>query len=456
MSRAQHRVFGAALGVLFAAVNAAAQAPVDPGEPLPPGHPPVGTSADDAEGTELPPGHPAVGASGTPGSDAAEAPPGHPAMPSHEPPRDRVDVAPDVPLGSVEISVRDENDGAIRGIPVRLGILHNDVARGDTHDERSTSTDERGVAIFRDLPRESSYSYQALVARDGAQYSSESFHFDDAAGRRVLLHVFPTTSDIRQALVGMRAVVFVEPREDVFQLEANFQILNIGTTTWLPASVRLDLPEGAKAFRAGEAKNDQRIELTGPNTAELRGTFGPGQHELGFQFQVENHHDRTRSFRLGLPPHIAELRVVAEGPRAMHLSVEGFPDAEPMQGQDGSRLLVTGKRLMRGDAALDAVSFTLDDIPVPSPGRWYAVVLAAVVAVGGLASALRRPAPSGKKTTGAAAAASKEAQELILDELVALERLRSADRIGPKTYRETRAELIDALARLETQRAATA
>ena len=137
----------------------------------------------------------------------------------------------------------------------------------------------------------------------------------------------------------------------------------------------------------------------------------------------------------------------------MVLSVDGFPEAEPMQGQDGSRLLVTGRRLSRGDPALDSVEITLDNIPVPSAGRWYAVAIAASLAALGLANALRRKRGAETETRSVDAKEVNEAQELVLDELVALERLRRDERIGPRTYEETRVELLDALARLEAQRA---
>jgi hypothetical protein len=260
------------------------------------------------------------------------------------------------------------------------------------------------------------------------------------------------TRDLRQALVGMRGVVFIQPREDVFHIESSFQVINIGLQAWVPDGVKISLPDGAKAFRTSDSMSDTRAERGASGAVELLGTYSPGQHDIGYQFQLDNLHDARRSIRIGLPPHVAELRVVAEGARGMVLSAGGFPDPEPMQGQDGSRLLVTGRRLGRGDGALDSIEITLDNLPVPSLGRWYAVAIACALSALGLGVALRKDTSEKKSHRSVDPADVKQAEELVLEELVALEKLRREERVGPRTYEETRIELLDALTRLELHR----
>jgi hypothetical protein len=286
------------------------------------------------------------------------------------------------------------------------------------------------------------------VSAGPAKFSSEPLRLEVTSGQRVLLHVYPSVRDIREALVGLRGVVFVQPREDVFHVETNFQVLNIGPVAWVPDDVRLSLPSGAKAFRAPDSMSDQRFDREGGGDVALRGTFGPGQHELGFQFEIDNPHERQKSIRLTLPPHVAELRIVAESTRGMVLHADGFPDAEPTQGQDGSRLLVTAKHLVRGDPAMATLEIELSNLPVPSKGRWYAVFTALGFALFGLALAAKAAAREAPAVTRDEA---KEAENLVLAELVSLERLRREDRIGPKTYERTRRELLDALARLDAR-----
>jgi hypothetical protein len=196
---------------------------------------------------------------------------------------------------------------------------------------------------------------------------------------------------------------------------------------------------------------DTRAEKTAAGDVALLGTFSPGQHEVGFQFQLDNSHDRSKSLRISLPPHVAELRVIAEGARGMAFRVDGFPESEAMQGQDGSHLLVTARHLVRGDAPLESIEVTLENLPVPSAGRWYAVGLAVLLAALGLFQMARRnPSPARKLARREEA---EEAENLVLTELVQLERLRKNDGIGPRSYEETRLELLDALARLDARTA---
>jgi hypothetical protein len=442
------RAGSACLGWLVLATAASAQAPVDPAAPLPPGHPAVGTPPPDDDDD---PGKSPAG--DTDDEAPAQAmPPGHPGAPTGEPPQDRTSPAPELRAGSIEVHLHDEKDRPITGMALRLAVMKQDVAEGDSRSERPGNTDGRGVALFDGLPTGSAYSFRVTATKDAGTFASEPLRLGEAGGQRVLLHVYPVTRDVRRALVGMRGVVFIQPREDVFHIESTFQVINIGMQAWVPESTKITLPTGAKAFRTSDSMSDTRVERGASGDVEVLGTYSPGQHDIGYQFQLDNLHDSRRTIRIGLPPHVAELRIVAEGARGMVLSAEGFPDPEPMQGQDGSRLLVTGRRLASGDQALASVEISLDNLPVPSAGRWYAVAIACVLGALGLATALRKETSEKKAVRSVDPADVKQAEELVLDELVALEKLRGQKRVGPRTYEETRIELLDALTRLELQR----
>lgn len=425
---------------------------------LPAGHPPIPADSAESESPHaLPPGHPAV-ADGEPGpsdaddeSDADETamPAGHPAMDGSQVPKDSVTTAPDLRPGTIEVHVADPNGAPLTNIPLRLGLMREDVATGNSKEERNENTDSRGVVTFGGLPTSTDYSYRATVDRGIGVYASEPFRLDERAGKRVLLHVYPVTRDIRQALVGMRGVVYVQPREDIFQIETTIQVLNIGAVAWVPDQVHIELPDGAKAFRANESMQDTRVERDKSGEVSLLGTFSPGEHEITFQYQIDNPHEPTQRFRMGLPPHVAEMRVYAEGPRGMQLSVSGFPPAERTTAQNGSHLLATGKRASRGGEPLDDIDVSLENLPVPSQGRWYAAILALCVAAFGVWNGFsgRRT----KATTARRPAEFKEAEGLVLDELVELERLERSGEIGPRAYAEARGELLDALSRLSGQ-----
>jgi hypothetical protein len=265
----------------------------------------------------------------------------------------------------------------------------------------------------------------------------------------VLQHVYPVEHDIQRVLVGLRGLVFVEPREDVLQLEMSFQVFNIGRQTWVPQGITFPLPAGAKAFRARDAQGNATVEEAG-DAVRIVGTYPPGEREIAYSLQIPANGDARQSIEVALPPHVAELRVASSIGRAATLSVSGFPEAEHVRGRDGSWLAVTGLQLVRGQEPLTRLAITLDGLTTPSRGRWIAVGVAALIMIGGLASALGRRKGPGR---GAESDADR-ASEILLDELEALEALRTRKAIGPRAYDRTRQGLIDALARVEAVRRA--
>jgi hypothetical protein len=117
-------------------------------------------------------------------------------------------------------------------------------------------------------------------------------------------------------------------------------------------------------------------------------------------------------------------------------------------------LLVTGRRAVRGDAPLDEIDVTLENLKVPAQGRWYAALLAFGLMSFGVWSGFVRKAPA--SASGAKKTEVKEAEELVFRELVALERLERDGHIGPRAYAEARTELLDVLSRLAARSTASA
>lgn len=409
---------------------------------LPPGHPPVAPSDAPAHppapGGELPAGHPPVGAA-SPGAAGA----GEPA-----PTPDSTLPARDLPAGTIEARIVDQNDRPVAGADVRLGVLKQTVAEGERRSHRTGKTGPDGMIRFDGLEIGSDFSYRVSVKSDPAEYASDPFNLGREAGQRVLLHVYPVTSDVSRTLVGMRGILVVEPRDDVFQFQVMFRVFNMGRITWVPADIAIDLPEGAKGFNVPEAMTDARFVNEGEQ-ARLLGTYAPGEHDVSFSFQVPNDHDENVEFRLSLPPHVAELRVIAEAARGMGLSVQGFDAAESASAAGGQRVLVTSRRLRQGEPQMSSVTIRLSGVPTPGPGRWIAALLAAFGVLAGVAIALTSPKQA---STRGSERDVEQARELLLEELVALEKAHRAGEIGPASYERVRRELLDSVARLDSEK----
>jgi hypothetical protein len=222
-------------------------------------------------------------------------------------------------------------------------------------------------------------------------------------------------------------------------------VINLGRAAWVPRDVVVGLPDGFKAFNAGESMYDSRFEQLEGRGARLAGTFPPGQRDLNFRFQVPKDSASTAMFRFVPPARSAEIRVIAVASKSMGLEVEGFEPPQESIGPSGDRVLVTRKLAGRGEHELGAFLVTLNGLPVPGPGRWVAIFIALGLAgVGGAAAAGKLRFVSSERL----ASDRSLACDLLLDELVALEEAKARGEIGPQTHERTHRALVDALARV--------
>ncbi len=383
------------------------------------------------------------------GQPAAPAmPAGHPTTQGAptEPAPDRVESAPDLPAGTLEVRLLDSHNNPVPNAEVRLGILFQKIAEGEQRTEKLAQTNADGRARFSELIASSDFSYRVTTRTGPAEYASDPIVLKSEFGMRALLHVYPVTRDVNQARIASRGFVYVETRDDVFQFEVLFRYFNMGGNTWVPEGANMSLPSGFKAFKAGESMSDVRFEQLDGVGAKLAGTFSPGQHNVSFRFQLPRSETAGASFRFGVPPHTQEMRVIAAAAASMQLEVEGFETPQADANQNGQRVLVTRRVAKRGEPELRSFGVVLSGIPTPGPGRWVAVLIAAALALAGF-GVLRGRLGAGSQTELFARDAAR-AKQVLLDELVDLTRARRDDRIGPTTYESARRVLVEALARI--------
>ncbi|MCC6213723.1 MAG: hypothetical protein IT376_02560 [Polyangiaceae bacterium] len=397
--------------------------------------------------TELPAGHPPARSEG----DGAES--------DAAPPRVQDSVTPSarVPAGGIDVELLDAAERPVGGREVRLGMLRQSVSEGDRREQRTAAADPEGIARFRELAPDGRMSYRVTVLEGKAEYASQPFSLGGESGVVVRLHVLPVTSDLRRALVGMRGTVYVEPRDDVFAIEVLLDVFNVGRSTWVPEGVAFALPPGAKAFAAPEGETDARAVADGPTRVALRGTYTPGQHPVTFRFQLPNAGGARLAFELGLPPHVAEMRVMAEAPGGATLSARAVPRApagggavplaavESMTNARGQRVLVASRQLRQGDPELGSVVVELAGLPARGDGRWWAVGLAGLVAVVGVAGRRRGAGPVEGADLDAA-------ERVLVREVARLDAALAGGAIGPRSHEAARRELVAAVARLRAQR----
>ncbi len=388
-------------------------------------------------------------ASASPGTPAAPDP--HAGAAAENPFADSSSADPSLRMGSLVAEILDDKNQPVVGQSVRLGIHFETIAEGQNDSEKLAQTDAAGRVQFDGLAIGSSYNYQIFVDYAGASYSSESHNLGPDVGMRLRLHVFPSTSDVTQTQITTRALYSIEPRDEVFQVQALVRLSNHGPLTFKPRGYAIRLPEGAKAFTDDNKQGARFEEDSG--VARLTGSFTPYRHhDLRFRFQIPNTNDEQQSFKLAFLPNAIESRVIVERGRGMKLEVNGFGEVKEDTAPDG-RLIVWAQNIATRDGERSQAEVVLSGLPTTGPVRIWVVAGAFLIALMGVRaarSAKKRPS-TGARNQSLVVSELEQAQSVLLDELRALEEARAGSSIGPKTYERARQALLSALIQLRQQ-----
>jgi hypothetical protein len=406
----------------------------------------------------------ASGAPGRPAGSAGAPPPAHAGDPhagmemegggggrAPQMPRvleSRVKPEPTLPPQTVVVEVIDgATERPMPGVEVTLNITERSVAKGDTKSQRTLRSDGSGTATFDKLDFAQATEFRASVLREGATFASPPFQLVQVKAMRATLYVFPVARSMREAAIIIRGFAFAEILDDAIQINQAYRILNLGSSAWQADGVKIQLPPGAKAFKG---QPGDLVWTSGEDSAALRGTITPGQHDASFRFQIPWDGERNIEFELGVLPQVQSFRFASDSPQGLQLQGEGFSEAEPMLNNAGQRMLVVEKTLHKPDPNFRSIKVHLINMPVRPVGRWYAVAFAAAALVGGLYAAgrLRAVRPKGGGLTEDERLELEEAKGRLLDELAALDKAHKSGEVGPKTYERLRRGLTDALARL--------
>jgi hypothetical protein len=355
-----------------------------------------------------------------------------------QPPEDVEQEDLTLPPGSIGVELRDADDHGVAGEVVTLGALINSIAKGDTRKHFQMTTDAHGRAVFSGLEMASNIAYRVSSGYQGGSFAATPFQLPQGKALRVVLHVYPVTRSLSEALVVSQAVLAIELRDDRLQIEEALTLYNLGRTAWQPEDVNIGLPAGFTGFSFQASMTDQAVEEI-DGSARLRGTFPPGQHAIEFRWQFPWGGEKDLEFEAGLPPHTAIARVLMPSSGAVTLAVADFPPAQVLRNSTGQPFLVTEIR-MRPDEKLQSARITLHDLPTPGPGRLIATTVASfAVGMGLFLAFLRQKRSSGD--TG-----PEHARSSLLEELARLEDAHEVGDVGVRTYERARRELIDALA----------
>jgi hypothetical protein len=247
-------------------------------------------------------------------------------------------------------------------------------------------------------------------------------------------------------MVATECLVFVEPRDDVFQIEVVYQLFNVGKTIWVPDDLNVRLPRERQAFNAQQSQDDLQVQSSDIGVRFV-GAVPPGQHQVSYTFHVPRHNTAEASFDIEMPPNVLGAKVGLASSRGAELIVEGFADAQPTTAQNGQRLLLASKSFDRPNQQPSELRVEVRGLPTLGIGRIVAAIFAGLLVAFGLFFALTRSKRG--QPTDAATGLQDRARERLLSELAELEGAKLTGRIGPRTYEDTRSSLVEALVRLE-------
>ncbi len=423
-----------------ASASASAAAPKPSGSASAPGSQASVTASGSvvAPPAALPPGHPAPGAPS-------------PGMEDDEPriPRDIVMDDPSIPPGSIYTSIVDETGKAVTDVEVILTITRTKVSEGESSSKTSKTSDAKGLAVWKDLPRGTDVTYAVSVANSApeapaftAVYSSSAFNLPLDRGFRIQLHRFPVASSIDKLMVAVEgADTIIEIRDDQLEVQQIFDIINVGTTTWSlgPNGLELGLPPGSKGLRTGETVETHGAVGVEGKGVKWIGAFRPGRSRLGYDYKIPFDGSGEIDLEIPLPPRVMVARLRVPTRKGMTVAVEGFPATRPEMTEIGVKVASTLKQ-GTPDQPIVRLKIHIAGIPTAGPARNAAFVGALALLLVGLWLGTRAHA---RKELEASGSLRERIRLRLLDEVRELDRALADGRIGPKAHARERARLVD-------------
>jgi hypothetical protein len=334
----------------------------------------------------------------------------------------RVVPASELPVGLLEITLRDASDRPLVDHKVQLGLVEG----GHNVHMKSTSSDREGVARFRDLATGSGTSYAAVIEHDDMRFGIDGFRMPEAEGLRGEIRVLERTSDPLVLRLGLSSKIVLEVGEDSLSVMQQLTFENMSTRIFDPGPDGLLVPlgegfRGAQVLEGGAptepgAENGVFLKTIIPPNS---GSMFPTHVRVGYVLPVES--NGTVALRQPMPQGMQNpLLLVPESTRLT--------------------LTAAGLRRLPDQADNKGAAIRMYELPAIAPGGMLAIAVAGVpyysrtgrIVVAVLCTALlgagifaaRRPRSGQKKRAGTADVDIHDRREELFAELVSVERAR--------------------------------
>jgi hypothetical protein len=374
-------------------------------------------------------------------------PPGHPPIDGLTPPAGGSEGAPtddpSVPAGSILVQAKGLGPELLATLEASLVEWHQAKDEATRTVRAKTRIDAAGSAQFTGLAASMEVSYGVVVEHEGVSHASPSFRLSARAGKRVPVQVFPVTTNMDEALVGVRAILYLEPRDQHVYVEQLFQFSNLSGHTWRAHPMPVRLPAGALTFVEAEQPGPLEVTPVQGSGVMIKGLVPPGTTDVTFQYQLPYPSSDTLRLDVGMPPRVGSVRVMAGLGPGLTLHVAGLGPPSATRNEQGQRLLLVEHEVPAGADQIEKLSLAVSGLPTGLLARRLGIGLTFLLMVGGIAAAVlgrRRVSdePSSQPPT--------REREVLLDDVRSLEERLAGGKVSRSEYESERNALLDRLA----------
>ena len=373
-----------------------------------------------------------------------------------------------LPLGTLEVRLRDEADAPIADHSILLSMVNK---QGEVETRRARS-DASGLARFTDLPTGKQTGYAAVIEWHGLRLNTAPFAMPESGGARAEIRALARTGDTSVITIGTGGRIVVQLNEDQLQILEFLPLENTSDRMFDPGPGAFEIPLPSEFAGAQPQENERKVEVRKGHGIAVHGPIVPKRSqmtatednrradEVVFGF-VLPYHDDTLSFSQPVPNGIGAFTLITDQ------KVAGLTISGPGVGQREERVLGGRKYWVMGVAGVPAggkITFTVSGLPSNgSTGRTIVLWLSISLFVSAFVFAWPpKSGQGGKARTGSPAderARLVEKREALFSELVSLERAARAEGtpapVEPRRQLVTRLEQVyQDLAALDERRAA--
>ena len=349
-----------------------------------------------------------------------------------------------LPVGTLEVRLRDEADAPIANHQVLLGMVNK---QGEVDVRRGTS-DAAGLARFTGLPAGKATGYAAVIEWHGLRLNTSPFAMPEVGGAHAEIRALARTNDPSVVTIGANARIVVQMSEDRLQILEFLPLENTSDRMFDPGPGALEIPLPTGFNGAQPQENDRKIEVRPDHGMAVHGPIVPKRSQLGvgdtertanevvFGFVLKYYGD-SFDYAQPMPNGIGPAMLVTDQ------KIAGLTASGPGVGAREERVLGGHKYWVMPLAAVPAggtLRFTLSGLPsTPGGGRIASGVLSMLLIGATIVWGRKsRGRASGKGSSTADEKTRLIAKrEALYGELVALERTaRAAGMPAPAAQRE--------------------